>query len=576
MGSFFTTANPVFVEDFMYKPPVELALSILGKRDQEVQDLVDNMELFYDVPIEFWDKADKDNVVNIQNEINSQVDDISSRYSQDVLNPQFEAEIRKMRRDIERRYNTGDIYNIQKTADNKRAMDAELAKLDPQAQSVYRAMFDNYLRDNPEGSISNIFEGDNVFNTMEPFNDFMAAAAQGLKADGKQYQIKSINGSYYVDQGGSVQELSKEKLQTFFKGWLEANRDTYSPYFQSRQKYTGDRWLDESGQYDWSEGSRLETMLNDAVPSLAYKNTTTQKATTYNEAGIAAIQEASWKRQQEYLAKKQEQEAQEKPLGAKNADHLFNTKIKAIKDYRDVIYNKIASDYGLKSLNSNKSFSDIHREISNMDPKKASQVWGISEQEAKQRIGNAANTIQGYEAQYKQQLTASYQPYANYVTGDGQKWIDGYVKNGDNLVKTKGGNIKGELILDEGLPQNIKGYLKDMNLSNVSINDLQSVFQSKYVPGSGGMVQTGIDQTTGLPIYSSNKETPKIKVSYIPESTILVPMMNPATQKYDEGSDKYSLLQTTLNIEENGFNYQVDFYLPTSELSSDSSIIINK
>ena len=117
MARFYQTAQRNFVDDFIFQPNMELAAMALQKKDGDIKDQLDTLELMRNLPIDYWKEADQNNVNQIQQEYESRVDEITKQMQGDLMNTGNNRYlINQLRKDVEKDYSSGRIRQIQDNA----------------------------------------------------------------------------------------------------------------------------------------------------------------------------------------------------------------------------------------------------------------------------------------------------------------------------------------------------------------------------------------------------------------------------------------------------------------------------
>lgn len=295
MARYYQTAERHFEDDVIFQPNIELAMTALAKKDQEMKDNLSKLDLLSSLPVDYIkgydDAAVEEERARVQESVNQAVQTIKG----DMLNsPLATATINRLRRDVENNYTTGNISKIQQSAQNYRKLNESLDKLTPEARSLYKPYIQSTLdASGGKGSLTKVFENFDVMenkNVSEGF--FNSGEFKALGADSDDKQITTKNGFYFIKQGNKLVELKPEKVQAAFKNYTQnAGLDMYA---NDRTRFAGQKWLDAEGKLSYEPGTVLgDTMLN-VGKTASYKQTTTGRDIQANsvELELYKIKEA--------------------------------------------------------------------------------------------------------------------------------------------------------------------------------------------------------------------------------------------------------------------------------------------
>ena len=301
MARYYQTAERHFEDDVIFQPNIELAMTALAKKDQEMKDNLSQLELLSSLPVDYIkgydDAAVEEERARVQESVNQAVQTIRG----DMLNsPLATSTINKLRRDVENSYTTGNISKIQQSAQNYRKLNESLDKLTPEARSLYKPYIQGTLESSGgKGSLAKVFENFDVMENKNVSEDFFKSGEfKALGADSDDKQITTKNGFYFIKQGNKLVELKPEKVQAAFKNYTQnAGLDMYA---NDRTRFAGQKWLDAEGKLSYEPGTVLgDTMLN-VGKTASYKQTGTVRDISGNsvELELYKIKEAQRQAQQ--------------------------------------------------------------------------------------------------------------------------------------------------------------------------------------------------------------------------------------------------------------------------------------
>ena len=301
MARYYQTAERHFEDDVIFQPNIELAMTALAKKDQEMKDNLSQLELLSSLPVDYIkgydDAAVEEERARVQESVNQAVQTIKG----DMLNsPLATSTINRLRRDIENNYTTGNISKIQQSAQNYRKLNESLDKLTPEARSLYKPYIQGTLDSSGgKGSLTKVFENFDVMenrNVTEGF--FNSGEFKALGADSDDKQITTKNGFYFIKQGDRLVELKPEKVQAAYKNYTQnAGLDMYA---KDRTRFAGQKWLDAEGKLSYEPGTVLGDAMLSVGKTASYKQTVTTRDIQANgvELELYKIKEAQRQTQQ--------------------------------------------------------------------------------------------------------------------------------------------------------------------------------------------------------------------------------------------------------------------------------------
>lgn len=199
MGRFYGTANPNFVEDFIFQPPWEMAQKALAVNEEGVKNTLSSTDLFKNLDIKYInDPVERENVKKIKDYYSSKADEISQAIQQDPMSWRSKIpEITKFGRELQEDINTGNISKIQGSYNN----------------------YQNWLKQNDKSRENN----PDLYNRLN--SHWLNQWAKGNR---------SLDKTFNAEQIVSPINLSDEKFQKIFK---EFKADAFD-------KKTGSYWLE--------------------------------------------------------------------------------------------------------------------------------------------------------------------------------------------------------------------------------------------------------------------------------------------------------------------------------------------
>ena len=276
MARFYQTSDRNFVDDFIYEPPMEMAMAALAKKDQQVQGDLDTMEVLRSLPVDYWKGMDDERATQVRNEWEKKVNDLSQEISGNMLDPSSRAKIMALKADLNKSMTSGDIFKLQENANSYKNFEARRQSLkNPADRDMYLKQIENYRKNNPEGAYSGIFKPDEMYDTVNRWEQYVSSDSfKQMNPDIEEVIKDKTNGAYMVKTSTGIKKLSESKIGENFKTWLEGQSDLPN-YAKNKQLYNNEQWLDENGKISFNEGTMAGNMLIDGVKSLAYSETKT-------------------------------------------------------------------------------------------------------------------------------------------------------------------------------------------------------------------------------------------------------------------------------------------------------------
>lgn len=310
MARFFQTADPNFVDDFIFQPNMEMAAMALQKKDADLQDQLDTLSLFDSLPIDFWKEVDSDLAQQTQDEYSRRVDDITRQMQGNLMDTGRNRQLlNQLRRDVQKDFNTGTLSKLQANAEAARKFDESLATItDPTLRQAYKTKLiqDYKNRVGEQGAGAELFNPGELIDRRDIIGEWTESAAfKALQPDLQNTSITRDGGRWLVTDETGTKELSQSKLAQNLAGWIGGQN--IGPYAQTMQNYLGEQWLDENGNIRTDSGSFIGNALENLIPSLAYKQTTTGRSLQADAFDLATHQ-STLQRNNEIARERREQE----------------------------------------------------------------------------------------------------------------------------------------------------------------------------------------------------------------------------------------------------------------------------
>lgn len=275
MGAGYKGTMPAYIDDFIYQPPWKEMAAALDARNKDVQDVADKLELFGNLQFDYWKDADAANAQAVKEEYESAVKELYEQLQQNLMDPRVRQKVRwlqnRLREDMSE---NGRIGLMQRNLQQYKQWQEQLKKapLSEQEREGYMNAIKWYLRDNPRGALDAIYEGPKIIPRQQLVEDFVKSDM--FKKLPKKTQDKFLNNHRLLSRvlwvKATDEDLDAKLIRDVFKTFVEQNPQ-YREAASIRQKYLGEKWLDEDGNIIWDGTSYPGRSMN-ALEAYAIHN----------------------------------------------------------------------------------------------------------------------------------------------------------------------------------------------------------------------------------------------------------------------------------------------------------------
>ena len=424
MARFYQTAQRNFVDDFIFQPNMELAAMALQKKDGDIKDQLDTLELMRNLPIDYWKEADQNNVNQIQQEYESRVDEITKQMQGDLMNTGNNRYlINQLRKDVEKDYSSGRIRQIQDNAQAYKQYKTKLEGLtNPADREGYGRATSQYIQTTPGGALTSVFKAPELYQTEQYGNDFVKSENfKRLEAESGGTITQSPKGEWLVKIGNTFKKLEPGTIETAFQGFIKSNPNVMGRAIAGGKFFGENNWLDENGELSFKPGSYLGDQMIPIAKSLAYKNTTSETSYDTNAPAMARLNSDlsfnNYVRQKRYdLSVAPKETMLSAP--AKNVSFFTNFTKEGQKMKTDYIQ--------IKNAFLEKYMTEGQKQMK-ANPRVFQTILDNTEAKIRKRTDNSAKQLDGIEQNYEKLSTASFGSYKK--PGITQEKMDAIVKN---------------------------------------------------------------------------------------------------------------------------------------------------
>jgi len=276
MGKGYQSSQGKFI-DFIADPNFDMHMKLA---DQEVKEHYARTALLNaapDIQIDMWDDAHRDLVAEKKQAYQDRIEKITKSIveAEDLSNiNKFMPELKSLKRELTQDFTKGDLYNVQKTAENHRKFQEELSKIkDPGRKAAYIKEYqDKYLG----GDRKEAFE-------YNPLMDSRNIDAEFLKSDFFRQlpeRVRSgvtfdkVGGGMMLKRGATISEKEAERIQDAYKQFVNSDPTIKSYAEESQNVLKEQGWLNENKELDFSEKGRLGQGMRNIGDMMSYRNVT--------------------------------------------------------------------------------------------------------------------------------------------------------------------------------------------------------------------------------------------------------------------------------------------------------------
>ena len=291
MARYYQTADPQFVDNFIYTPPYELMLQVASKKQAQYDQALASAKILGDVQIDHLNSEyDAANVKEKQRYYNDRANSIVEAIRKDPLSVNgYIGEIDKLQKEIKTDFTTGEISKITRSKsiydkwkeDNKKRLEDEPGR--------YQAAENAFFRRWGGNSVENQWRGEQVTKDVD-WNKYIDSAEK-LKASVVKGTTSTPTGTgYIVENEGKTEVMDKKRLQAFLFSKVMNPTDLLS-LRQSQQFGLGTYFSDpEMTTLDFEAGGFNN--FNLASSAMAYTNEENSTKVSGDSTWVAKMNEA--------------------------------------------------------------------------------------------------------------------------------------------------------------------------------------------------------------------------------------------------------------------------------------------
>lgn len=334
MGRFYKTAQPQFVEDFVYTPPYEMLMKLAETKQQALDTTLAQAKLFDNFNIQHL-KSEDDiyNVKELQRYYGDAANNIAEAIRKDKGNAQaYMPQLEALQKELQKDFTTGNISKIQGSAAALAQWEKDNEARKKDSPGRYQAARNHYLQNWLNGggnSLSKQWSGEQVTKDLDW--DKIYDAASKIKASEYEQAGASANGGYLYKNKISNEVLSEKDLMNNILARV-LTPENRSSLIQTQQYGLGSYFNPNTGEVDlnqtgwnpvklfasstaYSKHKEDRDMSSDGTAMTYFKES---QANQRQQAGFAHAKEM------EIFKSDLEQAKEARAAGDKTNDRIFN------------------------------------------------------------------------------------------------------------------------------------------------------------------------------------------------------------------------------------------------------------
>ena len=265
MARYYQTADPQFVENFIYTPPYELMEKAASMKQNQYDQAIATAKLLENIHIKHLNSADENyNVAEKQRYYNDYATNIVEAIKKDPMNANsYLGEIDKAKKELLQDFTTGDISKITGSyaSNNQWENDEVNKKLKLEDPNRYEAARNTFYKNWGGNSLNKQWQGEalteglNYENIRKSIKELEANSVKTVRKTpaGNMYMVETVNG---------LEEMSKERLDAWMVSQVVDPKSLAS--LSQSERFGLGTYKKEDGTLDF-EGGSLFAPLRGAV-----------------------------------------------------------------------------------------------------------------------------------------------------------------------------------------------------------------------------------------------------------------------------------------------------------------------
>lgn len=514
MSRFYKAPEVQFREDYLYQPPWEMLMGALSKKENEIQQDANTLELYKSLELLHADKDPEKAYVNeIYKELEDEASKIATNMQKNFLDPAYKTQMQALRDKTRNRFRSGDIRRLQETAEGVEAFEADLMAnvTDPERRKIYRERLQNpYFEAGGSKGNESPFKYEDGFydnrNFLEEYSASEIAKSVGEDVIGTAYANLSVDddGDFILSGTNTRAFLAKEKLEQAVEGFLKG--ENLEGYIKHDEDYFDKQWYDENGEMNFDKKGTVPYEIMQGALSQIYSRTSATRSRVQNQVKATKIS-------RELEAKRAVREAYDAATDSDASAYYLTDMGKQVEEARIVAVEAFASQYNVPQGEEQEFFDRVLEFPENYTDNMVKQATDISAQyNAAKRAGVKQFADLGYSAEETKAIAAAYKSDAlvqNLLSKPGYFFVTG---SDGRQISFQENIPTGEFDADEN-------EIMRRAPRPISLYELQKPGKVVNLPGVGRKTILGVEPLTntaefvpGMDVDVNKKPIPGSKV----------------------------------------------------------------
>lgn len=281
MGRFYQTDKPVFVEDVIYKPNLDLAAKLLLQKEKELQAQEAIADKLYNINFNYLNsEEDKANASRIKSYFQAKADDLIRRMQSDPMNSQkYQNELRALTREYTHSKTQGDISKLEGSYNAYNSWDKVNEEICKEQPALCTALKNEAWNKWGGNSIARQWNQERALKGLDL--EEIEKGIQKLEADIIASSQETTDGRYIYTNGGERKILSREDIRNYARNMIMSSPENMA-FMKQSDRVGQSSYLDQFGNI--RESGTLDKILQ-GFDSYAYNQIKKENKMRENEYG---------------------------------------------------------------------------------------------------------------------------------------------------------------------------------------------------------------------------------------------------------------------------------------------------
>lgn len=253
MGRFYQTAQPEFIQDFVYQPPWELLDKAMATQQAGYDNTMGQASLLDNLDIKYINSdEERRNVQEIQQYYSDNMNSIVNNMQGDAANwKKYQGDIRKLQKELQMDMQSGAISKIQGNYGKYQQYQKDMEKLRLEAPDRYNAALKHGFKNWGGNSLTGgVWSQEDIIKDPN-FQERLSQAMKDLKANTHGQVVKKPGGGYMINNELEVEELESPRVLSYLMNSVLADPQTKA-------------WMKQS--QDWGLGNYFDADTGKMIP----------------------------------------------------------------------------------------------------------------------------------------------------------------------------------------------------------------------------------------------------------------------------------------------------------------------